>query len=43
MEKISSYDIKGKTFIVQPVFKTEGTETLGTVFLRLMTSNSTPA
>lgn len=40
LAKESTYEIKGKKFIVSPVFKTEGKETLGTTLLRLMTSDN---
>ena len=30
------YQIKGKTFIVQPVFQEDALETIGSVLLRLM-------
>lgn len=39
LEKVSTYDIKGKRFLVQPVFKEDGKETLGTILLRLMTAH----
>lgn len=34
--KIIVYEIKGRTFIVEPVFLKEGEETLGSVLMRLM-------
>lgn len=37
IEEITSYQIQGKTFIVEPVFPKEGKETLGSILLRLMT------
>lgn len=36
LEESTSYQVKDKTFIVEPVFLKEGKETLGTVLLRLM-------
>ena len=35
-EETMTYHIKGRTFIVQPVFKKESTNTLGAILLRLM-------
>ena len=36
LDKTSTYKVDGKTFIVEPVFQTEGLDTLGTVLIRLM-------
>ncbi len=36
LKKSTSYQVKDKTFIVEPVFLKEGKETLGTILLRLM-------
>jgi|GEM_PF-4633181 len=33
------YQIQNKTFIVEPVFKTDGQETLGSILIRLMKSD----
>lgn len=33
----TTYEFDKNSFIVEPVFKTENSETLGTVLLRLMT------
>ena len=33
------YQIQNKTFIVEPVFKTDGQETLGSILMRLMKSD----
>ncbi len=33
----TTYDFNNNSFIVEPVFKNENSETLGTVLLRLMT------
>ncbi len=33
----TTYDFDNNSFIVEPVFKNENSETLGTVLLRLMT------
>lgn len=41
LEKESTYEIKGKEFVVRSVFNDEGKETLGTVLLRLITANKT--
>ena len=35
-EETATYHIKGRTFIVQPVFKKENANTLGAILLRLM-------
>ena len=35
-EETATYHFKGRTFIVQPVFKEESTNTLGAILLRLM-------
>lgn len=34
----STYDIDGKIFIVEPIFKENSSQTLGSVLLRLMKS-----
>ena len=34
-----SYQIQNKTFIVEPVFKTDSQETLGSILIRLMKSD----
>lgn len=36
IDKVSTYKVDGKTFIVQPVFQPEGQDTIGTILLRLM-------
>lgn len=36
----TKYEIDKITFIVQPVFKEQSAETLGSVLLRLMTANN---
>ena len=36
IDKVSTYKVNGKTFIVQPVFQPEGPDTIGTILLRLM-------
>ena len=36
LKDITTYTIKGKTFIVEPVFKEDSQETLGTILMRLM-------
>ena len=35
-EETATYHIKGRTFIVQPVFKKENANTIGAILLRLM-------
>ena len=40
LEDISTYKVGGKTFIVEPLFKKSGDETIGTILLRLMKSDS---
>ena len=34
-----SYTVKGKVFVVEPVYQSSGTETLGEVLIRLMKSD----
>jgi hypothetical protein len=41
LENPATYTIKGKVFIVEPVFKTDGKETIGDVLMRLMKSDIT--
>ncbi len=40
LEDIQTYNLQGKTFIVEPVFKKDSEETLVTVLLRLIQSDS---
>ncbi len=40
IDKTSTYKVDGKTFIVEPVFQTEGHDTLGTVLIRLMRADA---
>lgn len=40
LEDIQTYNVKGKTFIVEPVFKKDSEETLATILLRLIQSDS---
>ncbi|MGI6333755.1 MAG: hypothetical protein ACOX1A_03920 [Saccharofermentanales bacterium] len=40
LEDIQIYNLQGKTFIVEPVFKKDSEETLATVLLRLIQSDS---
>ena len=35
-EETATYHFKGRTFIVQPVFKKENASTIGAILLRLM-------
>jgi len=39
LEKVTNYTIKGKTFIVEPVFKKDAKDTVGTILMRLMQSD----
>jgi len=41
LESPTTYTVKGKVFIVEPVFKTDGKETIGDVLMRLMKSDIT--
>ena len=36
LEQRTTYHIEGRSFVVQPVFKEESTNTLGAILLRLM-------
>lgn len=38
LEQTTTYHIDGRSFIVQPVFKENGSNTLGEILLRLMQS-----
>lgn len=40
LDKTSTYKVDGKTFIVEPVFRTEGHDTLGTILIRLMRADA---
>ena len=40
LDKTSTYKVDGKTFIVEPVFQTEGHDTLGTILMRLMKADT---
>ncbi len=40
LDKTSTYKVDGKTFIVEPVFQTDGRDTLGTVLMRLMKADA---
>ena len=42
-EETAVYHFKNRTFIVQPVFKQESTNTLGTILLRLMQADQEKA
>ncbi len=39
----ATYQVDGRTFIVEPVFQTSGQETIGTVLLKLMKSEISEA
>ena len=40
LEETTTYHIEGRSFVVEPVFKEESPDTLGSVLLRLMKSES---
>ncbi len=40
LDKTSTYKVDGKTFIVKPVFQTEGHDTLGTILIKLMRADA---
>jgi hypothetical protein len=40
LEDTRTYTVQGKTFVVEPVFKNEAKETVGTILLRLIQSDS---
>lgn len=40
LDKPSTYKVDGKTFIVEPVFQTEGHDTLGTILIRMMRADA---
>lgn len=40
LDKTSTYRVDGKTFIVEPVFQTEGHDTLGSILIRLMRADA---
>jgi len=40
LEDIRTYTIQGKTFIVEPIFKKNAKETVGTILLRLIQSDN---
>ncbi len=40
LDKPSTYKVNGKTFIVEPVFQTEGHNTLGTILMKLMRADA---
>ena len=39
-EETTSYKVGGMTFLVEPRFKESGTETIGTILVKLMKSES---
>ncbi len=39
LTETTTYTIKGKTFIVEPVFKNEAKDTIGSILLRLIQSD----
>lgn len=43
IDKVSTYKVGGKTFVVQPVFRSESQDTIGTILLRLMRAEVGPA
>lgn len=36
LDKTSTYQVGGKTFVVEPVFRQDGKETIGTILVNLM-------
>ncbi len=40
LERPSTYKVDGKSFIVTPVFRQEGCETLGSVLVKLMQADN---
>ena len=38
LENPTTYTVKGKVFIVEPIFQADGKETIGDVLMRLMKS-----
>ena len=40
LDKTSTYKVDGKTFIVEPVFQTDGHDTLGTILIKLMRADA---
>ena len=40
LEDIRTYTVQGKTFVVEPVFKEDAKETVGTILLRLIQSDN---
>ena len=43
LEKETTYTIKGNTFIVEPIFKEDSKNTVGSILMRLMQSDSEKA
>ena len=41
LDASSTYQVEGRTFVVQPVFQTEGNTTLATLLLNLMQADAT--
>jgi hypothetical protein len=39
LEKTTTYTIGGKTFVVEPVFKEDSKDTIGSILMRLMQSD----
>lgn len=39
-EKASKYQVDGKVFMVEPVFQKSGNETIGTILVKLMQSDT---
>ena len=40
IEEPQAYKFQNRTFIVEPVFKKDGNETIGTILMKLMQSDS---
>ena len=41
LEKVSTYEVDGKRFIVTPVFQKDGRESFGSLLMRLMKADVT--
>jgi len=43
LEDISTYQVGGRTYTVEPCFKKSGAETIGTIIMKLIKSDSVKA
>ncbi|MGI6014565.1 MAG: hypothetical protein ACOX7K_09900 [Oscillospiraceae bacterium] len=41
LEKVSTYQVDGKKFIVTPIFQQEGRESFGSILMRMMKADVT--